>query len=437
MTQGVSVVGSPIGGLTFAQAANKLTASIPAPSYVRLVATSDSSPMNLPASSIGLKYDATRALYEAQAIGRTGSILQRFIQRRQVGTNGRDIQLHVSFNKGALAWVLKHTASERFEVEPKDARIVPQEGQLLKIPGNSGVKIEIDKTLREPTSFAVKRPTEIITLPVVTNLAQPHITLADLQPIDSILTTYTTSYNPGKRERSSNLRLAAKSIDGALVKPGDVFSYNKTVGPRLKETGYKDAIIFVNGKMEKGTGGGICQVSSTLYNAVLLTGTQVVERSHHSMRVVYVPPGLDATVSYGSLDFRFKNTLGNAIYIRTIAGGARLTATVYGAATDKRLVKIVRKVGRSVPFKVETVVNPRLRPGRRIVQERGLSGTSAVVQRLVEQNGEMKVDMVTSSRYNPHPQIVEIGPTAPAKPKAAAPAGSAPGAPALNVLTTM
>ncbi|MEI6916019.1 MAG: peptidoglycan binding domain-containing protein, partial [Armatimonadota bacterium] len=111
VTQGVSVVGSPIGGLTFAQAANKLTASITAPSYVRLVATSDSSPMNLPASSIGLKYDATRALYEAQAIGRTGSILQRFIQRRQVATNGRDIQLHVSFNKGALAWVLKHTAS--------------------------------------------------------------------------------------------------------------------------------------------------------------------------------------------------------------------------------------------------------------------------------------------------------------------------------------
>ncbi|MCC6483252.1 MAG: VanW family protein [Armatimonadetes bacterium] len=429
IAQGVSVAGISIGGLSYEQVANLLTKKAPAPSFVRLVVNQNAAPMNLPASSVGLKYNTPEALYMAQDIGRKGSIVRRFTDRRRARETGVALPLHATYNKGALKWSLDNAVRNRFEVKPVNARIAVQSGELVKISGRDGIEIDVPRTLKNAVSFAVTKPTEYVELPVALKTARPHITLEDLQPIDSVLATYTTSYNPGKRSRTNNLRLAAKSINGSLLKPGDTFSYNDTVGPRVRETGYQDAIIFVKGKMEQGTGGGICQVSSTLYNSALLSGLKITQRSNHSMPVVYVPPGMDATVAYGSRDFKFRNSLGHTIYLQMAASGSRLTSTIYGAASDKKTVKIVRKVGRSVRHGTMTVVNPSLRPGRRIVSERGLNGVSVTCQRVIEENGEQKVDMVWSSRYRPHPTLVEVGPQPRPKPKSdprtAAPAGAA------------
>lgn len=416
---GVTVAGVPIGGLSFGQAANRLASEVPEPSFVRLTPPNTARPMNLPAASVGLKYDTRAALYMAHDVGRKGGVFQRFLQRHRARSRGAVIPLRASYNAGALKWTLVNAAARRFGVKPVDARISVKSGQLVKIPGSDGVGIDIARTLKDATTFHVLRPAESVVLNVFLKTARPHITLADLQPVDTVLATYTTSYNPGKRSRTNNLRLAARAINGSLLKPGDTFSYNSTVGPRVRETGYQDAIIFVNGKLEQGTGGGICQVSSTLYNTALLSGLKITQRSNHSMPVVYVPTGLDATVAYGSRDFKFRNSLEHAIYVQMVSSGARLTSTIYGAASDRKRVKIVRRVGRSIPHGTMTVVNPSLRPGRRIISERGLNGVSVTCQRLIEENGEQKVDMVWSSRYQPHPTLVEVGPQPRPKPKSA------------------
>ena len=121
--------------------------------------------------------------------------------------------------------------------------------------------------------------------------------------------TYTTWYKVYEVDRTHNLTKAANIINGVMVKPGQVFTFNQTVGPRTGVTGYRDALIIVGDRFEPGTGGGICQVSSTLYNAVLLAGLEIVERYNHGLAVAYIPPGLDATVAYGLQDFRFRNNL--------------------------------------------------------------------------------------------------------------------------------
>lgn len=140
----------------------------------------------------------------------------------------------------------------------------------------------------------------------------------DLPAEKQIYGRYKTSFNPGERNRTINLKLAAAAINGQIIQPGKTFSFNKTVGPRTKERGYLEATIFVGGKKEQGLGGGICQVSSTLYNAVLNSKLKVVERHTHSLPVTYVPTGKDATVSYGYLDFRFQNNQKYPIKIQAV-----------------------------------------------------------------------------------------------------------------------
>ena len=144
------------------------------------------------------------------------------------------------------------------------------------------------------------------------------VLVKDLPAEKQVYGRYKTSFNPGEKNRTINLKLAAAAINGQIIQPGKTFSFNKTVGPRTRERGYLEATIFVGGKKEQGLGGGICQVSSTLYNAVLNSKLKVVERHTHSLPVTYVPTGKDATVSYGYLDFRFQNNRNYPVKIQAV-----------------------------------------------------------------------------------------------------------------------
>lgn len=160
------------------------------------------------------------------------------------------------------------------------------------------------------------------------------------------LSSYTTKYNAGQRARTNNVSLAAKTINNYVVKPGETFSYNKVVGRRDPSRGYKEAPIFVGGAVEPGMGGGVCQVSTTLYNAVLLADLTVVERHPHSKIVAYAPAGRDATVAYGSLDFKFRNNYTHPVTIKTTMGGGSLSVSVWGDASDKKSVTVTTAKGK-------------------------------------------------------------------------------------------
>ena len=154
-------------------------------------------------------------------------------------------------------------------------------------------------------------------------------------PFPDVLGQYVSYYNAALYDRSTNVELAAKSINGKVLMPGEVFSYNATVGPRTAERGFKVATIFVGGETAQGLGGGICQTSSTLYSAVLHADLDIVERTNHSLKVTYVPNGMDATVSWGSLDFKFKNSTKYPIRIQCEYGGGTLKVSVMGTKEDK------------------------------------------------------------------------------------------------------
>ncbi|MBE9914174.1 hypothetical protein G8C92_09025 [Paenibacillus donghaensis] len=142
---------------------------------------------------------------------------------------------------------------------------------------------------------------------------------------------YVTYFNSNNRDRSHNIALAAKAIDSAVIFPGETFSFNQVVGIRTTGKGYRRAGVIVRGELSEGVGGGICQVSSTLFNAVDRAGLNIVKRYSHSRHVPYVPPGRDATVSWGGPDFVFRNAYNQPVMIRAFAGGGSMAVSVFSS----------------------------------------------------------------------------------------------------------
>lgn len=142
---------------------------------------------------------------------------------------------------------------------------------------------------------------------------------------------YTTFYNGGNKERSHNIKLATETLNGQVVFPGETFSFNKAIGKRTAARGYMKAPVIVRGELSEGIGGGICQVSSTLFNAADNAGMSIIQRYSHTKAVTYVPSGRDATVSWYGPDFVFKNPYSQPVLIRANAYGSRLSVTLYSA----------------------------------------------------------------------------------------------------------
>lgn len=292
----------------------------------------------------------------------------------------------------------------------RDARLRVAGGRLEVIPDGCGIKVNREEA-RGVLSRSLTAGRAVIPLPV--EVDKPDITTEDAAGINTQLSTFTTPFNPGKRDRTHNLTLAARALSGTILKPGQVFSYNSHVGPRLMSRGFRNAPVFVRGKLEPGVGGGVCQVSSTLYNAALLAGLKIVERSHHCQVVPYVSAGRDATVVYGLLDLRFENTNSAPIALISQVGRSRLAFSVYGSAADKKIVRVYTSGAKRTAAGVKTIVDTSLAAGARKVVEKGVRGASVTVYReITGPDGTKTTEVVSRDRYPARSGVVAVGPAA-------------------------
>jgi vancomycin resistance protein YoaR len=236
----------------------------------------------------------------------------------------------------------------------------------------------------------------------------PRVTAELLKSIDGLLSSFTTSLGGSSRNRVHNIGLACKEIDGTVLLPGEVFSYNETVGPRSSAAGYREAPIIVKGKLVPGLAGGICQVSTTVFNAALLSGLEIESRRNHALPVHYVPAGRDATVSYGSIDLRFKNDLGHPIYLEVDSAGRRVTVKIWGHTGDKREVRILTSRVTTIGAGVSRRRDPRLPSGRVVVDEPARSGKRVSITVVVQTpSGERRQRF--ASFYRPQDAIIRVG----------------------------
>ena len=331
IVRGVRSEGQPIGGMD-KQSAEKFFTNVAAQKIHELKFRYEGEEFIITPEEINLTAMIDKATQEAFSYGRGGSTIGNFNEQIKCMLNGRDVKLAAQYDSTLLDEKLSDIAAQ-INRDPVNAVVeFSSGGAIEKIPGVIGKRLNT-----EQIAESLKAPLTTLNLPngsidLVPEDINPFVTTEDIASIDSVLGTYSTYYYPG--DRGDNIWLAANSISHKIVKPSWTFSFNDTVGERTWDAGYKVAGVIINGRPAEDYGGGVCQVSSTLYNAVLLAGLTPTERTPHFYQSTYVAPGRDATVADGYLDFKFRNDLPHNVYLIAEAYGSTLSVYVLGTKAD-------------------------------------------------------------------------------------------------------
>lgn len=252
---------------------------------------------------------------------------------------------------------------------------------------------------------------EEVVLPL--KVTKPEITTDMLgeEAFPNVLGSFSTRYDASNKNRATNIELAAKAIDGKILLPGEKFSFNSVVGPTTAGKGYLLAGAYSAGELVENYGGGICQVSSTLYNVALYANLEIVERYNHSSVVSYVDPGRDATISYGAKDFKFSNPRKYAIKINIKATNGILETEIRGIAEDKEYeIEIVSEKTATIPCTTKYVYDTTLAPEEEYVQTMGANGAKSIAYRIIKKNGKILSKTVLSEdSYNPMTKVIRTG----------------------------
>lgn len=272
----------------------------------------------------------------------------------------------------------------------------------------NGVDLEI--SIEEAKQIIQEQKEEYI---IPLKITIPEITTDEVTNNSFIdeLSKYTTRYDESNINRTNNIKIASEKINGTIVMPGETFSYNQVVGARTIKAGYKEAAVYVNGKVVDGIGGGICQVSSTLYNAVLNANLEIVSRRNHYFITSYVPASQDATVSYGTIDFKFKNTRTYPIKIECTAKNGISQVTIRGLKEETEYEVVIKsEITEVIPYTTKYIDTNTLEKGTENIVQKGTNGYKSEAYRILKLNGKVvSKTLLSKDSYNPMQRIIERG----------------------------
>lgn len=361
-------------------------------------------------SDLDVKYDVEASVNEAWEQGRTGELKERYDVVTKLAENKLEIPISYTYDKQKVKEKLEEIAVE-FNVEAKDSTMTRKNGAFQITDEQKGYAMDVDQTIPKVEQM-LEQNTGGIVEPEIT-VTEPKVTKADNEKVTDLIGTYNTSYSANAAGRNENLRVGCANIDGTVIAPGDVFSMNVGLGPQTYANGYKDAGVYVNGKVEQGVAGGVCQVTSTLYNAVILAELEVVERYPHSMTVGYVPLGRDAAVAGDYKDLKFKNNTEYPIYIEAYARDGKVVCNLYGHEIHNagRKVDFEMVFEGTIPKPAEKITKDASKPeGYRQVTYSGKTGSKVSTYKIVTENGkQVSKDWFSSSTYRATADEVTIG----------------------------
>lgn len=287
---------------------------------------------------IELNFHIEERVDEALNYTRSKSIWNNIKRKGKLNINKPyNIKIKATYNEVKLSKQLEKIY-EKVNVEAVDATFyVEPSGEIKRSESKEGRDVDISKLKDDIYNMINKKKIKDINLPVLT--LYPKTSTKQVKSINSILGQFSTSFNDST-SRGSNIHVAGESTSDVLLMPGETFSYNKKTGARNWVNGYQSAPIIVGGRVVNGEGGGVCQVSTTIYNAALLSGLTIDEVHNHSLPSRYAPRGRDATVSYGYTDLKFTNPYTHPVYIKNIVGNGAITSKIYGCNLDRERIVI-------------------------------------------------------------------------------------------------
>ncbi len=405
--EGVAVEGVAVGGLGRDELMQLLAAWRQEYHSRHLVVYYGDTAFRLDAASIDYDIDVEATADEAWAYGRRGSWRERMKNIGAARREGYRIPVRVRYNENKLAALLE-SWREAIDRPSRNAAISLAEGGI--VPQEQGRRLDVAAV--KPLVLKALHAGDAANLPLPVTPLYPDVTVADLRQtgIRDLWSSFTTAFDPADANRAANIRLSARRINGYILYPGQVFSFNQVVGPRDREHGFKEALEIVDGEFVPGIGGGVCQVSSTLYNAVLLANLTVVERTNHSKPLGYVGLGRDATVVFGALDFRFVNDTAAPVVIMAETAKNRLTVGIVGRAPLAVAVELLSADRQVIPPAVVKKQDPELYLGETKVDKQGKPGYEVTTLRVVSAGGrELKREVLAKDRYQPENTIVKVG----------------------------
>lgn len=305
-----------------------------------IIIKSEDKSFSITPSDINLKYDVEGIVKSAYDLNKTDSYFKNVkeVVSLQIGSK-KTFEIKPTYSEADLVSYLKKVSKD-INVNVSDAKLhISGNGIINVTPAVIGQSLEL-----ESSKVAIKKTIDenkFNSVDLVVKKSNPKISTSVLQSVDSLLASHSTTFNNSSPNRSHNIIRSANSTSDIVLMPGDEFSYNKTTGPRSKSNGYKDAPVIVNGKVQDGPGGGVCQVSTTIYNAVLNSGLDITKVRNHSLPSAYAPMGKDATVAYDYLDLKFRNPYDHPIYIKNTAYNGVVTSKIYGNSDDKQNINII------------------------------------------------------------------------------------------------
>ncbi len=290
--------------------------------------------------------------------------------------------------------------------EPQDAYVEKNPTQVHMHVDGIDFAISIDEAKK-----LLEEDKEEYVIPL--KITVPKKTISDLgeEAFPDLLATFSTTYDASNKNRSTNIELASSKVNGTVIMPGENFSYNTVVGRRTIEAGYKEGTAYIGGKVVPDVGGGICQLSSTLYNVALFANLEIVERSNHMFLTGYVAAGRDATVYYGSIDFVFKNTRKYPIKIVTNSKNGVCSVSIYGIKEEKEYQVIIQpKITSYIGYTTTYKDDPTLEEGKEVVEQAGVNGCRSECYKILKLDGKVvEQKLLSKDTYKAKEKIVRRG----------------------------
>ena len=412
INDGVYIGSVDVGGMTKNEAKTALSDYIESIENTTFTLQGANGSVDATAAEMSIKADASTAVDEAMGVGRTGNLINRFVQSKKLENGEVSVNMHLSVDKEKTAQFL-YDNKDKLDVEAVDSGLEKTADGFNYIEGTQGQEVDIVSSVYAINDFLENKwDGKSNEIDLVSTTVEPRGTKEELSKIKDVLGTFSTDFSRSKAGRAANVKNACSLINGHIVYPGEQFSVYSAISPITEDNGYELAGAYENGQVVESVGGGVCQVSTTLYNAIIRAELEVVQRFNHSMIVSYVDPSDDAAIAGTYKDFKFKNNLDDPIYIEGYCSGGIITFNVYGVE--------MRKEGREVSFHSETVseTEPEIQfnfdgsqpVGYYSVDQSPHKGIVARLWKTVKENGEVVSDEVfNNSNYKASPKIVTVG----------------------------
>ena len=410
ISQGVYIGDVDVSGMTQEEAKKAVEDGMSEAKAANITLKVDDQETVVSAKDLGLSWANEEVVQEAAELGKSGNIIKRYKDKKDLENESRKYDIDYSVDRSSIQKVLEEK-EDVFNREPTDAQLSTENGAFEVVQGENGIELNVEKSVKKILKYLkTDWDGKNTTIELAADIKEPECTTEDLASITDVLGTATTYYG-STTGRNKNVETGAEKLNGHILMPGEEFSVTDAVVPFTEENGYELAPSYESGKVVDSYGGGICQVSTTLYVAVLKAELEVTERYSHSMIVHYVDPSMDAAIAEGLKDLKFINNTDAPIYIEASADGSTLHFAIYGHET--------RDPNRTVRYESETTSTEDPTPGLTedanasfgtIEQTSyGYQGSTARLWKIVNDNGNETKEQVNSSTYRMTSDVYTVG----------------------------